>query len=224
MPPASESPQGLARILCTCGPGLRSGDRVVRAAGGGGARPCGPGTCGTGCGGARAKPADTYAFVTSNHRDFSVPNGDHRHPHPDLAGLFDGDRSRYVYGPEGLHDLLLKEFEDWYTELQDEADGFLDWEEPRTLAQIVEAEQEFFDRVSYVRDHVHYDEDDPDTPDDLRVRVREWRDRMEAKYGRDSLHEAIGPGHDPAWQYGYISGKLATLRWVLGSEWDFLDT
>jgi hypothetical protein len=27
-----------------------------------------------------------------------------------------------------------------------------------------------------------------------------------------------------AWQYGYISGKLATLRWVLGSEWDFLDT
>jgi hypothetical protein len=27
-----------------------------------------------------------------------------------------------------------------------------------------------------------------------------------------------------AWEYGYISGKLATLRWVLGSEWDFLDT
>jgi len=173
---------------------------------------------------ARAKTGDIYAFVTSNHRDFSVPNGDHRQPHPDLAGLFDGDRSRYVYGPEGLHDLLLTQFEDWYTELQDEADGFLDWEEPRTLAQIVEAEQEFFDWVSYVRDHVHYDEDDPETPDDLRVRVREWRARMEAKYGRDSLHEAIGPGHDLAWQYGYISGKLATLRWVLGSEWDFLDT
>jgi hypothetical protein len=28
--------------------------------------------------------------------------------------------------PEGLHDLLLKQFEDWYMELQDEADGFLD--------------------------------------------------------------------------------------------------
>lgn len=39
-----------------------------------------------------------------------------------------------------------------------------------------------------------------------------------------SLLEPIGPGHDPAWQYGYISGKLATLRSVLGSEWDFLDT
>jgi hypothetical protein len=38
------------------------------------------------------------------------------------------------------------------------------------------------------------------------------------------LWKAIGPGHEEAWQYGYISGKLATLRWVLGSEWDFLDT
>ena len=41
---------------------------------------------------------------------------------------------------------------------------------------------------------------------------------------RDELWKAIGPGHEEAWQYGYISGKLATLRWVLGSEWDFLDT
>ena len=39
---------------------------------------------------AKAKTGDIYAFVTSNHRDFSVPNGDHRQPHPDLAGLFDG--------------------------------------------------------------------------------------------------------------------------------------
>lgn len=30
--------------------------------------------------------------------------------------------------------------------------------------------------------------------------------------------------HDKAWEYGYINGKLAALRWVLGDEWDFLDT
>ena len=41
---------------------------------------------------------------------------------------------------------------------------------------------------------------------------------------REELWKAIGPGHYEAWEYGYISGKLATLRWVLGSEWDFLDT
>ena len=37
---------------------------------------------------ARIKAGDVYAFVTSNHRDFSGPNGDHRLPRPDAAGLF----------------------------------------------------------------------------------------------------------------------------------------
>ena len=50
------------------------------------------------------------------------------------------------------------------------------------------------------------------------------RERIEAEYGHDELWKAIGPGHEEAWQYGYINGKLATLRWVLGSERDFLDT
>jgi len=81
---------------------------------------------------------------------------------------------------------------------QDEADVFLDYEDPRTLAQIVEAEQEFFDRVSYARHHVHYDEEDPEMADDRRAGVREWRERMETRYGRESLQEAIEPGHDPA--------------------------
>lgn len=31
-----------------------------------------------------------------------------------LAEFFDGDRSRYVYQPEGLHDLLLECFGDWH--------------------------------------------------------------------------------------------------------------
>ena len=125
---------------------------------------------------ARAKAGGVYAFVTSNHRDFPVPSGDRRQPHPDVAGLFDGNRSRYVYGSVGLEDFLLEQFGAWYLE----ADVFLDYEEPRTLAQIVEAEQEFFDRVSYARHHVHYD--DPELADDRRTGVREWRERMETRY------------------------------------------
>jgi integrase len=50
------------------------------------------------------------------------------------------------------------------------------------------------------------------------------RAKMEAKYGRKELWKPIGRGHDKAWEYGYINGKLSALRWVLGSEWDFLDT
>jgi hypothetical protein len=60
--------------------------------------------------------------------------------------------------------------------------------------------------------------------EDIRAGVRAAHQRVEDRYGRDSLWKPIGPGHDEAWEYGYISGKLATLRWVLGSEWDFLDT
>ena len=172
---------------------------------------------------ARAKEGDIYAFVTSNHRDFSMPNGDRRQPHPDLAELFDGSRSRYVYQAEGLNDLLLECFGDWYLELQADIEFLLESDEPRILAQIVEAEQEFFDRVWYVRSIVHED-DRGDLPDDIRAGMMSARDRVEAAHGRDELWKAIGPGHDEAWEYGYISGKLAALRWVLGSEWDFLDT
>jgi hypothetical protein len=42
---------------------------------------------------------------------------------------------------------------------------------------------------------------------------------MEDRYGKDN----VGPWDD--WTWGFVNGKLAAaLRWVLGSEWDFLDT
>lgn len=169
-----------------------------------------------------ADGSDICVFVTSNHRDFSAPNGDRRQPHPDLTGLFDGGRSRFAYQVEGLHEVLLDQFGDEYLEEQGEVEFLISEEEPRTLAEIIEAEQEFFDRVWYVRSTVH--DSEREIPDDIRAGMMTNRDRVEAEYGRDELWKAIGPGHEEAWQYGYISGKLAALRWVLGGEWDFLDT
>jgi len=172
----------------------------------------------------KAAPDDVYCFVTSNHRDFSAPDGDHRQPHPDLDSVFSGPQSRYLYLVDGLHAGLLDYFGDEFTEEYDEVDFLIDEEEPRTLAQIVDAMEEFFDRVWYVRSIVHADAENEEVPEDIRAGARSARQQVENRYGRDSLWRPIGPGHDEAWEYGYISGKLATLRWVLGSEWDFLDT
>ena len=42
--------------------------------------------------------------------------------------------------------------------------------------------------------------------------------RLEKRYADGEL----GPWSDFEW--GMINGKLSALRWMLGSEWDFLDT
>jgi hypothetical protein len=172
----------------------------------------------------KAGPDDVYCFVTSNHRDFSAPNGDHRQPHPDLADIFSSPQSRYLYQVDGLHAGLLDYFGDEFAEEYEEVEFLIGEEEPRTLAEIVDAMEEFFDRVWYVRSIVHADAENEEVPEDIRAGARTARQRVEDRYGRDSLWKPIGPGHDEAWEYGCISGKLATLRWVLGSEWDFLDT
>ena len=41
---------------------------------------------------------------------------------------------------------------------------------------------------------------------------------MEAEYGRKNL----GPYDDFEW--GMLNGKLSAIRWVMGDEWDMLDT
>jgi hypothetical protein len=163
---------------------------------------------------------DQYCFVTSNYKDFSLLNGDRQLPHADLAELFVADSSRYAYAVEGLQAVLGDYFGDEFHEEVAE----VEWvhAESRSLAEILEAEREFFDKIWYVRtlisrEKVEAGEHDP-TPPDLAARIDASMRAIEARYGAEN----VGPWND--WGWGFVNGKLSALRWVLGDEWDFLDT
>jgi Protein of unknown function (DUF3644) len=92
----------------------------------------------------------------------------------------------------------------------------------RLQSEVVEAEQEYFDRVWYSRSRGGrvggpYDPVDSYEPK-LRATVLAARARIEAQYGKETL-ESLN-----AFEHGMINGKLSALRWVLGDDWDFLDT
>lgn len=163
---------------------------------------------------------DIHCFVTSNHLDFSAPNGDRREPHPDLVALFPDERSGYFYGVEGLDAALVNGLGQAF--IDEAVETELIREEPRTLAEILEAENEFFDKIWYVRklilrEKVELGEAEPLLPD-MDERMSNAMRAIEERYGVDN----VGPWDD--WGWGFVHGKLSALRWVLGSEWDFLDT
>lgn len=172
-----------------------------------------------------------FAFVTHNKHDFSVVNGNHKLPHPDVAENFSRIKSRYFINlPELLHRIAPALVSDVMLEQS--------WSpEPRGLSEMLEAEDVLFHQVWYNR---HWN---------LRLGVREGRIRVveremyprpvgsgetvqrdvwkgalkaarkaEQRYGKKNL----GPWDDFEW--GMINGKLSALRWVLGDEWDMLDT
>lgn len=181
--------------------------------------------------GGRSGKSTRFAFVTHNSKDFSEPNGDRRKPHPDIAGLFAPPRSTYW----GSLVELLKEVDPELLEEQDAEHNFT--MEPRRLSEILEAEHLLFRQVWYNR---HWN---------LRIDIEEGRHHVvaEADYSRSPYRpdqtldtiwagalaaakktedevgvENLGPWDDFEW--GMLNGKLSAVRWVLGDEWDMLDT
>ena len=91
------------------------------------------------------------------------------------------------------------------------------------MVEISAAEQELFDRVWYhrtlQREYRLLNEGRvEDAEQDSRI-GRAGRERIEAKYVEPGQ---LGPYTD--FELGMLNGKLSALRWVLGADWDFLDT
>lgn len=176
---------------------------------------------------------DEFAFITHNKADFGQEGGDHRHPHPDLLPLFNAARSRYWIS---LADLLNDLDQDLLANYDLELYGAM---QVRGLSEIYEAEELLYNQVWYNR---HWNR--RVAIDRGRLKVvsdGEWnaatlkqRRRMITegtwKLGLDAARkveeefgiENLGPWDDFEW--GMINGKLSALRWVLGDEWDMLDT
>jgi PIN domain len=168
---------------------------------------------------ASARDDDRYAFVTTNSDDFSAVGGDNRQPHADLVPLFAREQSSYRLGVEGLEQALAQEFGDEWAEISE--NSYFE-EEPRRLDEILAAEQELFDRIWYDRSMLHEQKaieagDDADLGH-LRKVAGPGRARVEQTYGIENL------GPYDKFEWGMLNGKLSALRWVLGEDWDFLDT
>jgi hypothetical protein len=175
----------------------------------------------------------TCAFVTHNKHDFSHMGTDERKPHPDFADLFADDRSAYGIA---LGEVLNAYAPEWMEEVKWE---FEYQQEPRLLSEILEAENRLFRQIWYNR---HWN---------LRVEIERGKHKLVTKEKWDRASpkqrqkmtvdtiwdgalaaarkteeevgiESLGPWSDFEW--GMLNGKLSALRWVLGDEWDFLDT
>lgn len=167
-------------------------------------------------------------FVTHNKDDFSLKTNP-KVPHEDFKNIFNSSKSRYFINlPEALNAInpnIIEEYDlqnDWYFE-------------PRGLTEMMDAEAEFEEKVWYNRHQyiahriktgqvklIDKKDFDPKTANETCVKEI-WEGaliaakKVEDKYGKTNL----------TWddfEWGMLNGKLSAIRWVIGNEWDWLDT
>jgi hypothetical protein len=155
-----------------------------------------------------------FAFVTDNVNDFSDRKVNDKNPHPDIASIFSKQTVRYFISlAEALH---------WIDPDAVDEHAFDFTNPPRRTDEILEALELLWDQIWYNRHkcwmyRISQGEDSGTTPEIIEAANAAAR-RKEEKWGLEKL----GPWGDFEW--GMLNGKMSALRWVLGDEWDFLDT
>lgn len=90
----------------------------------------------------------------------------------------------------------------------------------RKVSDILEAESELTDKLWYGRKPSHEEDVSDQFPEHIVKGMRDAMRGMEEKYGTEELMSHV----ESDWAWGYLSGKVAAIRWVLGYEWDMLDS
>jgi hypothetical protein len=94
----------------------------------------------------------------------------------------------------------------------------------RSVKAILKAEQEFMDRIWYDRKLVliqRIKEGRATITPEIRKGMLASMKRVETEYGGK---KALREYYKDDFEWGMMNGKLSALRWVLGDDWDMLDT
>ncbi|EGR2355991.1 DUF4935 domain-containing protein [Vibrio alginolyticus] len=165
-----------------------------------------------------------FHFITDNYSDFS--SKDRREPHSDFSSIF-SENAHY-------HLDIVDAVKNISPDMLEEIELELSWiqEDTRGLNEILDSIEELTDKVWYNR-HMYrahmIEQGQIELIPEGTVRNGNniihqhiWdgalvsADRVRQKY------DDVGPWDDFEW--GMINGKLSALRWLLGDEWDMLDT
>jgi hypothetical protein len=134
---------------------------------------------------------------------------------------------RYASDPDKLDEIKIllqrtPSYEDFQSLKKDLlAHMMQDLDTPRTEQEILTFIDELFDKVWYNRhQNLRYliKTGKETVSAEVWKTARKAAHKIEKRYGRS----ALGPWDDFDW--GMLNGKLSALRWVLGDEWDMLDT
>lgn len=168
-------------------------------------------------------------FVTHNVNDFSLKNGNQKQPHSDLIEVFDSNKSQYFINlPEALNSIN--------PDLVDDVQFENEWDfEFRSFSEILDVEKELEQKIWYNRHKYReyliesgeiklVDRDSFDIKTSQSTIVKDiWAGALESArkvekiYGVENLQFSD-------YEWGMLNGKLSALRWVIGDEWDNLDT
>jgi hypothetical protein len=178
------------------------------------------------------KSGERFAFVTHNKNDFSAAIGNQKLPHADLAPGFSKIRSMYFISlaellrridPSAVADLIFEQT--WQ-------------QEPRGLSELLAAHEKLWRQVWYNRHRYRewmvqrgkikivsrdvWEKGGQDNQSQITDEIWKGALRAAKRTKRELGKNNVGPWTDFDW--GMINGKLSAIRWVMGDEWDMLDT